>query len=832
MPLKFLKVHKKAAWVCFFILIYLGILIWKFFSLVSLNEILPGNDTLGHFWAFHEFFQGLSSGHFWQYSTYWFGGMPLFQFYAPLGFLLMSGVYALIGHFVSQFLVFRWYVFLTFAVFPVPFYFFVKNYAGQKAAYFSLPLGLLLVFYPPFFNFLGLGAASAIVGGLFDQMLAVDFLLFYLVALKKLVDSDRLNWKWIAWGGIALALVFLSHTLTSIMAGVLTFLIGVFYVKRWFKNKLFYNFAGVILVGFLLSAFWLVPFIANLKFTSAEAISTGSFLSSPLEVFAPFHLNDIWNGGGASFSYIWILIWAAFAVGVVRLVKERKSLIPVILLVIFLVFGLDYFNSAFSDLTLHYYRMLGYGLIFFLAIAAVGASWLWENLIKKKILLSLAVALCLAAFLQYLYFFRFTGELSTVSSNNGVMSVGQLTDINYFWSITQYPSFGKANAVLSDLRGNSLSMPQRVMPDMSPFSMMNELSSVHFFNATLPFVDNESSLFGLYAESSWQLPFIFPTSNIVTGNGMLWGRVRDLSFDTYFQGQGLEDMVKRLQLFGIDRFLTGSPVFDEQAEKIKEATLIKNDNGFKIYRLSGAKPLVYEAGHMPGLFVRYGGLDFREFALGWYSVPDLLDYPVADWTKGANDLTASSTAPFSFIAVELNGRPSDDFVKQITSLGKPVVFLNESGNPLSLGNGKNIEEVDAFQPVALFGKQPPNMTQPNVDSLTALSGFIHKFAAPNANASTTLSILSFSGENVSFSGAGPAIVNLGYFPYWQCKTGCGNVYPVTPGQMLIFSNGYANLAYRPSTDAAVGEYLSIFGVVLLIGAGYLARRQSRKKETA
>ncbi|MCL4404079.1 6-pyruvoyl-tetrahydropterin synthase-related protein [Patescibacteria group bacterium] len=827
--IKFLKDHKKAAWFCFFGLVYAGLLAWKFWPLVSMNQILPGNDTLGHIWAFHEFFQSLSAGHFWDYSPYWFGGMPLFQFYAPLGFLFMSGVYAAIGRFVSQFLVFRWYVFLTFAVFPVPFYFFVKAYLGRKAAYASLPVGLLLVFYPPFFNFMGLGAAASIVGGLFDQMLAVDLLLFYLVALKKLADSDSLNWKWIAWGGVALALVFLAHTLTSIMAGVLTFIIGLYYVRRWFKQKLFWNFGLVIVLGILLSSFWLFPFVANLKFTSAEAISTGSFLSSPLDAFAPFHLNDIWNGGAAAFSYAWLLIWIPFLIGLAYLIKEKRSLFPIIILTTFLCFGLDYFDGVFPGLTIHYYRLLGYGLLFFLAVASAGAAWLWDKAAVKKVLLAALVLIGLAALAQYLYLFRFTGEVSTVSNNNGFISVNQMTDIDYFWSISQYPDFGQANQMLSDLRNyHLLDTPQRIMPDMAPLLMMHDLSSVHFFNAALPLANDQYSLFGLYAESSWQLPFIFPATNPVTGNGMLWGRVRDLSFDNYFLGQGLEDMVKRLQLFGVNYLLTGSPLYDGEVQKIKEATLVKQEGDFKLYHLQGAKQMAYAPGHGPGLFVQVNGLGFREFALGWYSVPGLLDYPVADWNRGTNDLTKEAVAPFGYLVLDLSSPPPAGLMAKVLSFGKPILVLNESNVPLGLGNGNDVREIDGFQSVALFSKEPPTMIQPNQASLTGMTDFIRKYAAPAASSSAP-TISGISDRKVSLYGHGPAIVNLGYFPYWHCTSGCSAVYPVTPGQMLVFANGETDLSYIPGIDTRVGLWLSILGLAGVAAIVYLQIREKHRR---
>ena len=835
MNFNFISKHKGGFFIALFTIAYAAILAAKFWGLLWASEILPGNDTVGHFWAFHEFYQALVAGHFWHYSIYWFGGMPLFQFYAPLGFIFMSGVYFLFSHVISQFIIFRWYVFLTFAVFPLPFYFFVKSYLGKKAAYVSLPIGLLLIFYPTLMNFMGFGAVSAIAAGLFDQMLAVDFLLFYLVVLKKLVDRDDLSWKWMCWGGISLSLVFLSHTLTSIMAGVLTFLIGIFYFKRWFKNKLFYNLAAVILLGFLLSAFWLVPFVANLRFASADRVDVSAFLSSPLNVFAPFNLGELWHGGLASFPYIWIIVFVLFLAGLISLVRRREYLFPSLFLIVFFVFGLDYVNPILPALALHYYRLLGYDLLIFLAIAAWGVVVVFEGIkTHRRLWLILLGLIGVALLAQCIYFFNLFGNGTSNTTSNSAMPIGPMTNIDYHWSLTSFPGFRSANKIIADLTSPSLpETPIRIMPDMSPSSMMEIAGSIHFFNTALPLANGQSSLFGLYAESAWQLPFIFPTANLITGNGMLWGRVRDLAYNSYFNDQDLESMVKRLQLFGINYMVVGSDFFYQQVQNIKEATLVKDEGQFKLYSLSGSKPMVYPAAHTPGLFVRYDGLDFREFALGWYSVADLLDYPVAEWTQDIGDLNGATADQFGFIAVELDKKPSTDFLNKIRSLGKPVIFLNESAGKLGLSDpSSNILEVDGFQPVALVQYNSANMSQPNAAALTALAGFIKKFADKNRYAANIVTVSALSGQEIDFNDTGPTIINLSYFPYWQCAAGCDNVYPVTPGQMLVFGNGDTKLAYEPGTDTKVGEWLSVIGLAALIGLAYLSVRSRRRTTKA
>ena len=810
-----------------FAVLYGAALIYVFFPLIAVNQILPGGDTMGHFLALTQFLSGLQNGHFFQYTASWFGGMPLFILYAPLSFLIMAGAVFAFGKFLSVFIIFRWFIFLSFAVFPLPFYFFLKEFVGEKAARWGLWLSLLVVFYPPIQNFAGLGASGAVVNGLFDEMFAVSLLLIYLTIIKRLVDKRSL--KLVVWGGVVLGLLFLAHTLTSIMAGWLTLLIAIFYCKHWFKEKYFWSLFGVIGLGFLLSAFWLVPFIHALPFSSAERVDVTPFTGSPLNLFFNFDLAKIIVGHLWAFEYASFFTGILFIFGLVHLIRDKKYLLPYVFIVTFFVTGLDWTQEILPTLTIHWYRLLALDLIFYFAIAAVGAVFVFECLTKHRRWLGYAFAgLIFLALVHLVGTYRLTGNVPDAQVPSYLAS--GFGGMDYYWTVDQFGNFGPANKVIS-LFGDPNKLPEpprRVMPDMNPAFLNHTLGSIHFFNTTLPLVDHVPSLFGLYAESAWQLPFIFPTTNPITGDNMLWGRVRDLAFNQYFNGQSLADMFDRLKLFGVNYLVTASNLFDQNAQAASGTSLIANFDPFKVYLLKGSNQLAYPAGHTPGLFVRASGLDFREFSLGWFSVPELLQYPVADWTQGTGGLTPEAAKNFSFIAVGMDGQPSADFVKQVTSLGKPVVFLNEASSSLGLANGRNVQEIDDFISVARPTYTSDNLVQPNTDALSALSKFIHDFATPNPDKTATTTVYDIGNERAGFSGQGPVIVSLGYFPYWQCAAGCSNVYPVTPGQMLVFANGPTVLEYKPGTDATVGFWLSIIGV---IGAGGLIYWDIRKKRS-
>jgi uncharacterized membrane protein len=794
----------------------------KFWNLVTISEILPGGDTLGHFVVLKDVVANITSGRWFapSYNIQWFGGEPLLQFYAPLGFMIMGIVAFLCKGAISLFLIYRWFIFFSFAIFPLAFYWFLREFLGKAAASYGLWFSLFWVFYPKAQSDLGIGASGAVALGLFSEALAVSIFLGYLALLKKLLSCSRFS-PWIAvWGGLLLGLLILAHTLTFIGALIISGILIVFYLfNHHHRQALLLNLSLLFSLALLLSAFWFWPFIHNLSYTSAERINVSAFLESPLLPFLNFKFTDILSAGWYALPYAILIVFGFFIGGLARLIKEGKYELPVVFFVYFFIVGLDYVNSQiFITLTLHYYRLLALGFPMFLAIAAYGFYACWSEPKNNKWWNLAILGLTMIFLLHYLYFYQF----GTTQQDNNItsLSVSKVIDATpYYFQLPQFKKFREANATVSALRGlQSTAAPVRVMPDLDPLSMYANLGSIHFFNTALPLANNQSVLFGLYAESSWQIPFIFPTSNALTGNSMLWGRVRDLAYNDYFNQQDAETMVKRLQLFGINYLITASNYFDNNVQKVKEAIPVNQVDIYKIYRLNGGKPMVYSADHQPGLYINGGGLDFRQFALGWYSIPELLDKPIAEWPNDIKDLNQNAVASFSFIVVALPTGGNDALIHKLVSFGKPLLILHsDSGISRMASSEQKIYEISNFRPVAGYYSSA-NFEQPKIDSLNSLRDFVVKFASPNSLASSTPVISSFTNNQVSFSGQGPVIINLGYFPYWRDVAGSA-VFPVTPGQMLVFANGDTVLNYLPGSDAEIGKWISIIsslGVIIFL----------------
>ncbi len=820
---------RRRAWLYAFIAIYIGVLLFRFQGLLFTNELLPGWDTVGHYLALNEYLPELASGHFFTYSSTWFGGSPLFLFYAPLSFLVMGGIALLTGPALPLLLIFRWFVFLTFAVFPIAFYFFTKEYYGARVARWGLWFSFFWVFFPKLPSSSGVGAAGAVFFGLFSQVLAVNFLLWYLMVLRRILKGQKFQFGLCVSGGAALALLVLAHTLTLVLAFIWTILFVLYHVRALFDRKRIAMLVAVAMIGALLSAFWLIPFALHQSFTSAERIDTVSYSRTPLSGLFPFDLGELVAGHFFTVDYGWLFLALLFFIGAWGLIRKHDAFLPFLVGVSFVILELDYLNAMFPDLTLHYYRFFSGEFAVLLAVAAWGLVRTYDVLAQRKKALGYVV---LGVFLFGLV--NLVGKYNLGAGSNDVPDKARVSgiseDIPYYWTFDQFKDFAPGMAIIKTLGGET-ALPEpvrRVLPTMVQ-SESGDLGSMHFFNSLLPLLNGQRSIFGLYAESAWQLPFIFPATNALTGDHMEWGKVSYLENNNYFEGQTPESMVDRLRLFGVNYFLSATPGFTLQSQAIPGTTLVQTYGTFALFWVKGSKPFVYTADHMPGLYLDAdGSIPFRIFALGWYSEPDLLSYPVAGWPGATDALSADAARPFNFIIVGLS-RPNPSLLQYLESFGKPILVLNTGTTPLGLGGApSSTQEADGAELVSL-SDGAGGVTQPNLNALSALDTFIHSNAVPNPVASTSVPIGEFSDHTVDFYSEGPTIVNLGYFPYWR-RTDGGRVFPVTPGQMLVLSNGRTTLTYRAGMDATVGEWLSILTGAGIIGfLGFSVFRRTRRR---
>ncbi len=750
--------------------------------------------------------------------------MPLFQFYAPLPFLIIAGFYGLLGKFISLFLLFRFFIFGTLLVFPVCFYWFIREYLGPRAASFGIWLSFAWIFYPKLLAATGIGASGAIFYGLFSQVFAVCLTLVFLVALRKILVEEHVKKIWYLFTAVLLASIILSHTLSAIQVGFTGILIGIYYRKHLFSVRKFLTVLGTFILGVAMSAFWFMPFLLNLTYTSGEKIGAAVF-KNPLVLFFPFDPIQLLRGEFINFAYGWLFIGMLAILGFILLVREKKYILPYLLGASFIAFHTDYIIQFYNG-PIHYYRFFPLEFAIFLAIAGYGLLWVWDILARRRMVQVCTIGIFSVSIVGLIVTFNLGG--GSVPSNNTQRLSKFVYDIPYYWSLDRFEEMGNAQRIIRFLSPGNPDLPEppvRILSAFNPQFSTEKLSSIHFFDTAIPLANKENVLFGLYAESAWQLPFIFPTTDYFLGDNLRWGRVTPLSENQYFQSQSPESMVERLRLFGINYIVTASERASESVSKIEGSRKLFTSGPFNIFWIGTSRPYVYSPAFRPGIYIDADGSSpFRDFALGWYSMEKLLKHPIAALPGLPSGIPSiDEVKNFDFVVMGTS-KLNDEQIAFARVLGKPVVFLDLNADSIPTGVSSSTVLINNFHPIAgYYGGA--FLEQPNVDGLERLENFIMEYGQKN-NSTDTGSTSIWSDNLISAFGNGPLVVNASYFPYWTRLDGT-SVYPVTPGQMLTFGDGKFGMQYHADGAEIMWRWISgitALGVLVWVGFKYLNHR--------
>lgn len=266
-------------------LVFILILVFSFFAFKPLlvNGFFPIHDDTQVARSF-EMTKALKDGMFpvrWSQDLGYGFGYPIFNFYDPLPYYV-SGLIGLFG-FDALFAT-KLMVILAILLSGFSMYLLSKEFFGKKGGLFSSLLYILAPFH----------AVEVYVRGDFAENFAYAFipLLFYgLIKIHK-----NYSWKYVSITALSYASVILSHNLTAMMVTPFVAFF-IFYLlirerKNFVKNLI--RFSSGLLIGVLISAFYFLPAIFEMKYTDV--------------------LSQI--GGGANFrdhfacvSQLWISQW-------------------------------------------------------------------------------------------------------------------------------------------------------------------------------------------------------------------------------------------------------------------------------------------------------------------------------------------------------------------------------------------------------------------------------------------------------------------------------------------------------------------------------------------
>ncbi|MGI5939769.1 MAG: 6-pyruvoyl-tetrahydropterin synthase-related protein [Thermoleophilia bacterium] len=245
-----------------FLAIYTTLLIFYKPNLLFSLTTTAGGDTGAHHYSAQYLIQELLPRfRLTGWAPGWYAGMPMLTFYFPFPFLLIAVLDWLLPYLVAFKIV------SVLGVFALP----ATAYAMGRLWRVRRPYPVLAAVFALVFLLMESysiygGNILSTLAGEFSYMLSFSLVLLFLGTLYRGMERPRFNMLFVLNCLILMALA-LSHIVTTMM---LVFIVpGLLLVNlRW--RSLGYAVC-VAVVGFALSAFWSLPFAANLEWTAHMA---------------------------------------------------------------------------------------------------------------------------------------------------------------------------------------------------------------------------------------------------------------------------------------------------------------------------------------------------------------------------------------------------------------------------------------------------------------------------------------------------------------------------------------------------------------------------------
>jgi hypothetical protein len=631
----------------------------------------------------------LPQGRILGWSQSWFAGFPAFYFYFPLPSLTI----VFLDFFLPYGVAFKIVTVLGLVATPPAAYYLARSLnLGKMVSVVAAASGVVFVFMESF-TIYGANIASTLAGE-FSFSWSFALSLLYLGSLIRGLRDDR---RHLLWAALFLALTALSHIITTIVIVIASI------------PLLFWNRGGrtvlVWLGGFAIAAFWALPLLTRIGYTSDMAWTPLSKIDEILP------------------AEIWLLLPLAL-VGAIAMARRTPRVVPV---VTFTLLPIIYYplprllNSTFPDFFVEQRwklwngRLLPYWFfgVAFLAAIAVGfiTRWIVRQLPESASVwwgrgmlavtggvavylvilnpdastwLPLVIGVVTVALLGLSMLFTSPVRVRSLvlTGAAGVVALGALAGVSFVdgWAKWNYEGY-EAKAAWPEYEGLMETMatlpPGRVLwePDSGDDGLnkygtpMSPMLIPYWTGSTHP------SMEGLYFESSLTTPFHFilagemavNPSNPVPGlryHNMCSGPEDDLRCD-------IDRGIQHMELYGVRYYVSYNPEAAAAAAADPRLEQVAESPPFTVFELADSE-LVVAASYRPAVYAAPdGGIadkvlglvgagsrepTFNDLALEWYDDLELSDrWVVADgpesWPR-IEDLGELPTEP-------LTGVPAD-----------------------------------------------------------------------------------------------------------------------------------------------------------------------------
>jgi hypothetical protein len=557
-----------------------------------------GGDNAGHvttpYFLIHDL---LPQGRITGWDPQWFEGFPLYVFYFPLPALFVAALSVAFPYAVAFKLV------TVLGVVTLP----AAAWAFGRLADFKRPIpALMAVAMLPFlFNTsytIEGGNITSTLAGEFSFSLSLTTGLLFLGVLAYALRTGRLRWLAAALYGVTL----LCHVVPALGCAAAAVALT---VSRWDKNA-WRVLVPVGVVGSLLAAFWLVPFAADLPYSSSMGYTRVTGLWS----------NILPQG------YLWMIVPAGLGMLIAILRRDR---VPIVLTVGTLgaIAGFQWLPAGF----VYNGRWLPFYFLFTALLAAYGIGEIFR-LVGRWLELDAwqaPVAIVLGSF-GALIGALVAGGIAFPGFQPGAGQIEVPTWIS--WNYTGFQ--GKSGWPVYEGIVNMLDQAGRkygcgrlqyeyITETNIPFGSTEATMALPYWtNGCMDTID------GVLFESSTTTPFHFLDQAEYALPGESSNPVSYLTYPTY----NLADGIRHLQAEGVRYFLAVSPQDEQAAKSVPALVKIASTAGFPgainqvtvahpvwdLYLIKGGGQLVTPLDHLPVVETGASAKQWLDTNLNWW----------------------------------------------------------------------------------------------------------------------------------------------------------------------------------------------------------------------
>ena len=701
------------------------------------------------------------------WSNYWYAGFPLYRFYMVVPALMIVALNVVLPYGVA----FKLIAILGLVTLPV------CAWAFGRLARFRYPMPELMALAATIFLFdesfsIYGGNVKSTMAGEFSFSIALSFAILGLGVFARGMETG----KYRSWAAILIALAMLCHGIVLLFVILGAVLLWAVWMDR---TRFIYGFT--VLVGaVLLSAFWVVPFLANhaymtdMKYHGRPDGATDSYW----DMFFPWTtFLDIIVTGFAIFGFVASVVrrhlagaWLGICcLALTAFVFLAKNSLPII--------GLLWNPRLLPFLYLLRLMLMMVGIVEFVEVIVRGTRARRARDSMWKVGLATAGVVSVVVLIMELFLFQQMPGGRIVTQHGKAVYAWGIGDFNpialtptakdaqsdgwtryNFMGYEGRDAYGEYKALVDQMKSLGADATHGCGRAMWENNGDNGQYGTTMALMLLPFWSKGciASMEGLFFEASGTTPYHFVTAAAVSSNSS--NPVRELRYDDNNDSKG----VPYLQTLGVKYLMVFTEKAKVEADKRPELTKLAAVGPWNVYQVADSD-LVVPLTAQP-VVVNHRGGDQRErnLELGmswfqhqneWAAIP--ADNGPADWQR---------------IDVAVDPKRSD-----------------------GLAPGASGRKIDIVQPSeAITPKKLPHVTVSNV----------HMGDQD----------LRFTVDRIGV----PVLVKISYFPNWHVS-GANGPYRIAPNLMVVVPTSTdVHLTYERSGLDYFAYLLTFLGIALLI----------------